>query len=63
VPGLAAQAPPAHDHLNATLWIQNSVEFKATAMAAFALPRIRLDQALADPNWTALIPPARGWGA
>lgn len=48
--------PPAHDLLNAVLWMQRSVEYKAATMAAFALARIRLDQALADPNWTALIP-------
>jgi acid phosphatase len=51
-----AQAPPANDLLNAVLWMQRSVEYKATAMAAFALARIRLDQALADPNWTAIVP-------
>ena len=48
-----AQDPPAHDLLNAVLWMQRSVEFKATALTAFALARIRLDQALADPSWTA----------
>jgi acid phosphatase len=47
------QDPPAHDGLNATLWTQRSAEFKATALAAFALARLRLDQALADPAWTA----------
>ena len=47
------QDPPAHDLLNAVLWTQRSVEFKATALAAFALARLRLDQALADPQWTA----------
>jgi 5'-nucleotidase (lipoprotein e(P4) family) len=52
VPALG-QDPPAHDLLNAVLWTQRSVEFKATALTAFALARIRLDQALADPNWTA----------
>ena len=51
-----ASGPPAHDLLNAVLWMQRSVEYKAATMAAFALARIRLDQALADPNWTALIP-------
>jgi acid phosphatase len=51
-----AQAPPAHDLLNAVLWMQRSVEYKATAMGAFALARLRLDQALADPNWTAVVP-------
>lgn len=55
---LAAAAPapaaePHHDLLNATLWTQKSVEFKGNAMTAFALARIRLDQALADKNWTA----------
>ena len=48
-----AQDPPANDLLNAVLWMQRSVEYKASALAAFALARVRLDQALADPNWTA----------
>ncbi len=48
-----AQNVPLHDNLNATYWTQRSVEFKATALAAFALAQIRLDQALADKNWTA----------
>jgi acid phosphatase len=47
-----AQDPPQHDALLAVLWTQRSVEFKGHALAAFALARIRLDQALADPNWT-----------
>jgi 5'-nucleotidase (lipoprotein e(P4) family) len=47
-----APDPPASDLLNAVLWMQRSVEFKASALTAFALARIRLDQALADPNWT-----------
>jgi acid phosphatase len=33
--------------------MQRSVEYKASALTAFALARIRLDQALADPSWTA----------
>src|SRR5213593_3146694 len=44
--------PPASDLLNAVLWMQRSVEFKASALTAFSLARIRLDQALADPSWT-----------
>ena len=47
-----ATDPPASDLLNAVLWMQRSVEFKASALTAFALARIRLDQALADPSWT-----------
>src|SRR5205809_2280935 len=53
-PPVAAQAPepPASDLLNAVLWMQRSVEYKASALTAFALARIRLDQALADTTWT-----------
>ena len=48
-----AEDPPQSDLLNATLWMQRSVEFKATALAGFALAQVRLEQALADKNWTA----------
>jgi acid phosphatase len=48
----AAQDPPQNDLLNAVLWMQRSVEYKAAALTAFALARIRLDQALADKSWT-----------
>ncbi|WP_341702224.1 5'-nucleotidase, lipoprotein e(P4) family [Ferrovibrio sp.] len=52
-PVFAADGPPQNDNLNATLWTQRSVEFKAHAAAAYALARIRLDEALADKAWTA----------
>ena len=54
-PQVARQAPdpPASDLLNAVLWMQRSVEYRASALTAFALARIRLDQALEDRNWTA----------
>jgi len=48
-----AQSPPQSDLLNATLWMQNSAEYRANSITVFALARLRLDQALADPNWTA----------
>ena len=48
----AQDAPPASDLLNAVLWMQRSVEYKASALSAFALARIRLEHALADPTWT-----------
>ncbi|MBM3568502.1 MAG: 5-nucleotide phosphatase [Alphaproteobacteria bacterium] len=51
--GVAAQGVPQNDNLNATLWTQRSVEFKGTALTAFALAKLRLDEALKDPNWTA----------
>jgi acid phosphatase len=52
-------APPQHDILNAVLWMQRSVEYRATTTGIYALARIRLDQALADPSWTAIIPMER----
>src|SRR6185369_470814 len=57
----AAQTPPQNDLLNATLWMQNAVEYRANSLAVFTLARLRLDQALADPNWTAA--PAEQTGA
>lgn len=49
----AALAQDANDNLNAVLWMQKSVEYKANADAVFALAKIRLDQALKDKSWTA----------
>jgi acid phosphatase len=48
-----ADTVPANDNLNAVLWTQRSVEFKGNAETAFALARLRLDQALRDRKWTA----------
>jgi 5'-nucleotidase (lipoprotein e(P4) family) len=58
-PAPASSGPPPHDILNAVLWMQRSVEYRATTTGIFALAQIRLDQALADPNWTAIIPKER----
>jgi 5'-nucleotidase (lipoprotein e(P4) family) len=49
----AQGATPQDDNLNATLWRENSVEYKANTLAMYQLAQIRLDQALADKNWTA----------
>ena len=54
-PAIAAGPVPQNDLLNAELWMQRSVEYKANALAVYALGRIQLDKALADPNWTAAI--------
>ncbi|GLQ06735.1 5'-nucleotidase, lipoprotein e(P4) family [Sneathiella chinensis] len=43
------------DLLNATLWMQTSVEFKANSMAAYKLAEVMLDRALADKSWTAAL--------
>jgi 5'-nucleotidase (lipoprotein e(P4) family) len=50
-----AADPAGHDGLNSTYWTQHSVEFKANAIAAYKLAEMRLDQALADKNWTAVV--------
>lgn len=49
----AQDATPPSDMLLATLWTQRSVEFKGNALTVYALARYRLDEALADKNWTA----------
>lgn len=55
----AAPAPAAapvaqNDLLNATLWMQRSVEHKAVTLGIFQLARIRLHQALRHKDWTAV---------
>jgi 5'-nucleotidase (lipoprotein e(P4) family) len=53
-PAAAGQPVPQNDLLNAVLWMQNAVEYKANSVAIFALGKMRLDEALADSSWTAL---------
>jgi acid phosphatase len=50
---LAQEPVPQNDLLNATLWVTNSIEYKANSLQAFQLARIRLDEALADTSRTA----------
>ncbi len=47
------QAGEANDNLNATLWMQSSVEYQGATIGAFRLAAMMLDKALADKNWTA----------
>ncbi|PQA88748.1 5'-nucleotidase, lipoprotein e(P4) family [Hyphococcus luteus] len=49
----AANGPAPDDRLNATLWMQQAVEYKANAEAVYALAELRLEEALADKTWTA----------
>ncbi len=49
-----ASGPAPDDRLNATLWMQEAVEYKAAADGVYALAAIRLAEALADPAWTAV---------
>jgi len=60
LPASAATATvPAHDNLNAVLWVQGSVEFRALSETVFRAAGARLDAALADPAWDALVPAER----
>jgi 5'-nucleotidase (lipoprotein e(P4) family) len=49
----AQAGPPPSDLPLATLWTQRSVEYKGNALTVYALGRYRLEEALADKNWTA----------
>ncbi|HYI07786.1 MAG TPA: HAD family acid phosphatase [Thermoanaerobaculia bacterium] len=52
-PAAAAAAPcnPGHTILNATLWVQQSAEYRAAALQTYAAARRALDAALADSTW------------
>lgn len=61
-PGTAVQAPvaveavPANDNLNAVLWVQKAQEYRALTLQTWRMAAATLDRALADPQWTALLP-------
>lgn len=44
-----------HEMLNATLWAQSSAEYEAVTLQVYRLARDSLDQALADPHWSAAL--------
>ena len=50
-----AVLPQTHEMLNATLWQQSSGEYRAVTWQTYQLAQSRLDQALADPDWTAAL--------
>lgn len=62
----AETPPPAvsrfHDNLNAVVWVQTSVEYKALAEQSYRAAADHLDTALKEKNWDALVPDERGNG-
>jgi acid phosphatase len=52
---LAACSAPAGPDLYAVLWAQNAAEYRASCAQTFVAATRALDQALADPEWTAAI--------
>ncbi len=61
--GAALATTPAHDNLNATLWMQNSAEYEALLRGTYAQARRQLEVALATPSWDALVPSERPIGS
>ncbi|WP_369977803.1 5'-nucleotidase, lipoprotein e(P4) family [Xanthomonas bundabergensis] len=56
----ADAAVPGDDNLNAVLWMQRSAEYQAVAEQTYRAAADRLDAALKEPNWDALVPEERG---
>lgn len=51
----AALQTRTHEDLNAVLWMQTAVEYRASALQAYRAARGALDAALADPHETAAV--------
>lgn len=52
-------AVAADDNLNAVLWVQRSAEYRAAAETVYRAATDKLDAALKDPRWDALVPEER----
>jgi acid phosphatase len=55
----AAATTPADDNLNAVLWVQASAEYRAATETVYRAAADRLDVALKEPHWDALVPTER----
>ena len=53
-------AVPAHDNLNAVLWMQASAEYQAATTTVYRAAADKLDVALKERNWDALVTGERG---
>ncbi len=60
---VAAASVPADDNLNAVLWMQRAAEYRATCETVYHAAADRLDAALKDPDWDALVPAERASAA
>ena len=58
--GAQTPAPStADDNLNAVVWMQTSAEYKAVSETVYRAAADRLDDAIAEKNWDALVPGER----
>ena len=55
-----ADAAPANDNLNAVLWVQRAAEYDAVSQTVYRGAADKLDTALKEKNWDALVPDERG---
>lgn len=55
-------AAPAYENLNAILWMQTSVEYKASTLQTYRLAEAALTQGLRDPHWTAALEQSGDFG-
>ena len=65
IPVLTWSQPQTHNYieaLNAVVWTQTSGEHYAVAQEAYAIAKIQLKKALADPNWTAALEQTGSFG-
>jgi len=53
--------PAGLDNLNAVLWVQTAVEYRATSLQAYELARRAVDDALAEPGWSAALEQTDGF--
>jgi 5'-nucleotidase (lipoprotein e(P4) family) len=53
--GTPSSAPPTYENLNAVLWVQTSVEYKASSIQTYRLAESALLRGLKDPHWTAAL--------
>jgi acid phosphatase len=56
----AQPAAPANDNLNAVLWMQASAEYPAATTTVYRAAADKLDVALKEKNWDALVTDERG---
>jgi len=55
------EKPQSNDLLNAVLWMQQSAEYKASALQAYRTARRMLDKALEEETWTAALEQTGGY--
>ena len=56
----AAAGVGPNDNLNAVLWVQRAAEYDAVAQTVYRAAADKLDAALTQANWDALVPDERG---